>query len=143
MPDPLVTKAQLEARVGAIQLQRCCDDNGDGQADKITVDQLLADASSYVRAGMPQHNPDDLTPANALITTELRRLALDACVLMLAERRQSIIKRDPEKLRDALEGSLDRLLKGQRSLGSNTNPTPADQSVSVVSGSPSGFDYWP
>lgn len=142
MATPLVTRAQLEARVGATQLQRCVDDNNDGAADKVVVDQLLADASGYVRGGMPQHDPDDLTPANALVTDELRRLALDAAVLMLAERRPTIIKRNVERLREALDASLERLLKGQRSLGSKTNPTPADHSVSIVSGAPAG-DYWP
>ncbi len=143
MAEPLITRAQLEARIGAAQLQRCCDDNNDGATDKIVIDQLLEDASSYVRAGMPQHNPNDLTPANALITTELRRLALDAAVLMLAERRPTIIKRNVEALREALEACLDRLLKGQRSLGSNTNPAPADNSVTVVGGLPLYPDFWP
>lgn len=143
MVAPLITKEQLEARVGAVQLGRCCDDNNDSQGDKVVIDQLLDDASSYVRAGMPQHDPSDLTPANALVTGELRRLALDAAVLMLAERRPTIIKRNIEQAREALESCLDRLLKGQRSLGSKTNPTPADNSVSVVSGGTSQADYWP
>lgn len=143
MAAPLITKAQVEARVGATQLQRCCDDNNDGQGDKIVIDQLLDDASGYVRGGMPQHDPDDLTPANALVTGELRRLALDAAVMMLAERRPTIIKRNAEKMRENLEGELERLLKGQRSLGSKTSPTPADHSVSVVSGNSGQSDYWP
>jgi phage gp36-like protein len=145
MAAPLITKEQLEARVGATQLHRCCDDNNDGQGDKVVIDQLLADASGYVRGGMPQHDPDDLTPTNALVTDELRRLALDAAVLMLAERRPTIIKRNVERMREALETSLDRLMKGQRTLGSNTAPAPADHSVSVVSTGtlPSGGSYWP
>lgn len=143
MADPIITKAQLEARIGAVQLGRCCDDNNDGQGDKIAIDQLLADASGYVRGGMPQHDPTDLTPANALITDELRRLALDAAVMMLAERRPTIIKRNVENMREALNSSLSLLLKGQRSLGSKTNPTPADHSVSVVSGDVSQAGYWP
>lgn len=143
MAAPLITKEQLAARIGAVQLQRCCDDNNDGATEKIVVDQLLADASGYVRGGMPQHDPADLTAANALITDELRRLALDAAVLMLAERRPTIIKRNIENLREALNSSLDRLLKGQRSLGSKTNPAPADNSVSVVSGDPGQSGYWP
>jgi hypothetical protein len=143
MATPLITKAQVEARVGVSQLARCCDDNNDGVGDKIVIDQLLADASGYVRGGMPQHDPDDLTPANALVTDELRRLALDTAVLMLAERRPTIIKRNVERMREAIDASLERLLKGQRSLGSKTAPAPADQSVSVVSGAPSQGDYWP
>lgn len=142
MAAPLITKAQLEARVGAVQLQRCCDDNNDGQGDKIVIDQLLADASGYVRGGMPQHNPDDLTPANALVTDELRRFALDAAVMMLAERRPTIIKRNADKMRENLDQGLERLIKGQRTLGSNTAPAPADQSISVVSTVPSGGSYW-
>jgi hypothetical protein len=143
MADPLVTKAQLESRVGATQLQRCCDDNGDGVGDTIVLDQLLDDASGYVRGGMPQHDPDDLTAANALVTGELRRLALDAAVMMLAERRPTIIKRNAEKMRENIESDLERLLKGQRSLGSNTSPAPADNTISVVSNGVGQADYWP
>lgn len=143
MADPLVTKAQLESRVGSTQLQRCVDDNGDGVGDKIVLDQLLDDASGYVRGGMPQHDPDDLTPANALVTGELRRLALDAAVMMLAERRPTIIKRSAEKMRENIESDLERLLKGQRSLGSNTSPAPADNTISVVSNGVGQADYWP
>jgi hypothetical protein len=146
MAAPLITKAQLEARVGTTQLQRCCDDNNDGIGDKIVIDQLLDDASGYVRGGMPQHDPDDVTPANALVTGELRRLALDAAVMMLAERRPTIIKGIPAATRrESLDASLERLLKGQRSLGSKTNPTPADHSVSVASSTThtGAADYWP
>lgn len=143
MVAPLITKAQLEARIGADILRRCCDDNNDLVADPIVVDQLLADASGYVRGGMPQHNPDDLTPANAIVTDELRRLALDAAVLMLAERRPMIVKRSVENMREALNTCLERLLKGQRSLGSNTAPTPADNTLSVASSGVSESSYWP
>lgn len=145
MVAPLITKDQLAAKVGATQLDRCCDDNNDGQGEKVVIDQLLADASGYVRGGMPQHDPDDLTPANALVTDELRRLALEAAVMMLAERRPTIIKRNADKLRENLDNSLERLLKGQRSLGSKTSPTPADTSVSVVSSATTSgtADYWP
>lgn len=143
MADPLVTRAQLEARIGVVMAQRIFDDNNDGVADKLVLDQLLADASGYVRGGMPQHDPADLTPANALITDELRRLALDAAEMFCAKRRPTILKKDWKDLKDAIDKDLDRLLKNQRSLGSKTNPTPADGSVSVVSGTPSAIDYWP
>ncbi len=71
------------------------------------------------------------------------RLALDAAVMMLAERRPTIIKRNAEKMRENIESDLERLLKGQRSLGSKVSPAPADHSVSVASSGPAQADYWP
>lgn len=143
MADPLVTRAQLETRIGAVTLQRVADDNNDSVADKVVIDQILEDASGYVRGGMPQHDPDDLTPANALITTELRRLALDVAEMMCAKRRPTILKKPWMDLKDSIDKDLDRLIKGQRSLGSKTNPVPADHSVSVASGDPGQGSYWP
>ncbi len=143
MVAPLVTKEQLEARIGAQLLQRCADDNNDGQSDPSVVDQILADASGYVRGGMPQYNPADLTPANALVTDELRRLALDAAEMLCAKRRPTVVKRPWMDLKESLDKDLERIMRAQRSLGSNASPTPADTSVSVVSGGTSQANYWP
>ncbi len=139
----LVTKAQLESRISAATLQRLSDDNNDGVSDKSVVDQILADASDYVRGGLPQYNPDDVTPANALLTGELRRLALDAAEYLCARRRPTIYKRDWVELKKALNEDLELLRKAQRTLGSNASPTPADTSVSVVSAGPTTSQWWP
>ncbi len=144
MAAAMVTKAQLEARIGATLLQRVADDNGDGQGDNSVIAQILAEASDFVRGGIPQHDPDDLTPANALITGELRRLALDAAEYICAKRRPTILKRDWVELKKSVMDDLELLRKAQRSLGSNASPAPADHSVSVASGAPRDpYDYWP
>lgn len=143
MADPLITRKQLENRLGAVTVERLSDDNGDGSADPNVVDQILAEASDFVRGGMPQHNPDDLTPANAIVTGELRRLALDYAEMLAAKRRPTIYKRDWIELKKSVLEDLNLLLKGQRSLGSNDKPKPADNSVSVVSGDPGQGQYWP
>lgn len=145
MADPLVTRAQLEARISATMLQRIADDNNDGQGDTNVINQILADASDYVRGGMPQHDPDDLTPANALITGELRRLALDAAEMLCAKRRPTVYKRDWVELKKSVAEDLELLRKAQRSLGSNANPAPAEHTVSVASSTTTvgAADYWP
>lgn len=143
MADPLVTKAQLEARLGAKQFERIFDDNNDGVSDKLSETQLREDASSKVRGGLPGYNPDDMTPANALISGELRRIALDACVAMCAQRRPTVLKMDWKELMDSVNSDLERIRKGQATLGANTNPGPADQSVAVASGDAGQSQYWP
>lgn len=145
MAAPLITRKQLENRLGREVVQRIYDDNNDGVADADPINQVLSDASSKVRGGLPLYNPDDLTPANALLTDELRRLALDAAVAMTAQRHPGYTKYNWVELMEQIDADLDRIRKGQASLGSNASPTPADHSISVVSGVPNypPYDFWP
>jgi phage gp36-like protein len=133
MADALVTKAQLEARLSKVTVQRIFDDNNDGVADTDPVTQLLKDASSKVRGALPGYDPDTLTAANAAISEELRRIALDAAVAMAAQRRPTIVKGiDWKEMMEQVDNDLEKVRKGQATLGANTNPTPADHSVTVV-----------
>lgn len=143
MPDPLVTKAQLEACLGAPTVERLFDHNNDSAADKPSVDQICAHASSKVRGAIPGYDPADLTPANAIISTELSRLALDAAVALTAKWFPGSSPFNWLELMGQVDKELEMVRKGQANLGSRTNPTEADQSVSVVSGAPSQADYWP
>lgn len=142
MAAPLITKKQLENRLGREVVEKIYDDNNDGVADTDPLQQLLSDASSKVRGGLPLYNPDDLTPANALLTDELRRLALDAAFAMAAQRHSGYINRNWKELMDQVDADLERVRKGQATLGSNSNPTPADNSLSVVSGESTSC-FWP
>jgi hypothetical protein len=137
----MVTKAQLERRLGSSVVRRLYDDNNDGAGDPDPILQLCEDGSSKIRGALPLYNPDDLSPANALLTTELRRLSLDAAAAMAAQRIGSGM--DWVSLMAQVDADLDRIRKGQASLGSNSNPAPAEHSVAVVSGEPSQGSYWP
>ena len=136
----MITADDVRRRLGPDRVRRLYDDNNDGVADAAPLQQLAEDASSKVRGGLPGYDPDDLSPANALLTTELRRLALDAASAMAAQRCGSGMEWVP--MMQQVDADLDRIRKGQASLGSNANPTPADHSVAVVSGAPTS-DYWP
>jgi hypothetical protein len=137
----MITAAEVRHRLGPDRVRRLYDDNNDGTADKDPLQQLAEDASSKVRGGLPAYDPDDLTPANAALTTELRRLSLDAAEAMAARRPGSGIDWVP--LMQQVDLDLDRIRKNQATLGSKASPAPADTSVSVVSGSASQADYWP
>jgi hypothetical protein len=142
MADPLVTRAQLEACLGADVIRRFFDKNNDGVADKPSVDLICQHATSKVIASIPGYNPADLTPANAAVSTELSRLALDAAVAMIAKWWPSASPFTWVDLMAQLDRELDMVRKGQANLGSRTNPAEADHSVSVVSGA-SSADFWP
>lgn len=137
----MITKAQLERRLSRDLVRRIYDDNNDGVGDPDPLQQLCEDASSKIRGALPAYDPDDMSPANALLTTELRRLSLDAAVAMAGQRPGSGL--DWVSLMAQVDADLDRIRKGQASLGSRANPEPADHGVAVVSGPPSGSDYWP
>lgn len=136
----MITADEVKRRLGPDRVRRLYDDNNDGSADTDPLRQLAEDASSKIRGGLPGYDPNDLTSANAALTTELRRLALDAAAAMAAQRCGSGMDWVP--MMQQVDADLDRIRKGIASLGSNANPTPADHSVVVVSAAPSG-DYWP
>lgn len=136
----IITADEVKRRLGPDRVRRLYDDNHDGIADVDPLRQLAEDASSKIRGALPGIDPDDITLANAALTTELRRLALDAAAAMAHQRCGSGMDWVP--MMQQVDADLDRIRKGQASLGSKTNPEPADHGVAVVSGPPSG-DYWP
>lgn len=142
-PAPIITRAQLEACLGAQTVERLFDHNVDGVPDKPSLDQICAHASSKVRGAIPAYDPNDLSPENAAIATELSRLALDAAVAMIAKWWPGSIAMNWIELMQQLDKELEMVRKGQANLGSRTNPTEADNSVSVVSNVSSAIDYWP
>lgn len=143
MADPLVTKEQIVACLGEDMFARLFDHNDDGASDKPSIDQICAHASSKVRGAIPGYDPADLTPANALISTELERLALDSAVALIAKWWPGSLPFTWLELMQQLDKELEMIRKGQANLGARTNPTEADHSLSVVSGGPSQSGYWP
>lgn len=142
-PDPLVTKADIESCLGADTVRRLFDHNNDGAADKPSLDQICKNASSKVRGAIPGYDPADLTPANAIISTELARLALDAAVALIAKNWSASSSFTWLDLMGQVDKELEMVRKGQANLGARTNPTEADHSVSVVSSGVSQSSYWP
>lgn len=142
-PDPLITKADIESCLGADVVRRLFDHNSDGVADKPSLDQICRNASSKVRGAIPGYDPADLTPANALIATELARLALDAAVALIAKNWPASSPFTWLDLMGQVDKELEMVRKGQANLGSRTNPTEADQSISVSSGPNLVSCWWP
>lgn len=139
MVDPLITRAQLENRLGKTTVQRIFDDNNDGAIDKDTVEQILADASSKVRGALgPWYDSATTTPANSLVAEELRRIALDAAVAMAAQRKPTIIKMDWVDLMKQVDTDLKRIQNGRSNLGTDGPPAQRSQMARVVSTSRSG-----
>lgn len=138
MADPIVTKAQLIARLGQVQYDRVFDDNNDGLGDKLPEAQLRADASDRVRGKLgPTYNPDLLTEETAATVGELRRIVLDNAVAMAAQRRPTILKVDADVLFKRADKDLDDLRKQLANLGTNAAPEPAaNVGCTVTSGDP-------
>lgn len=138
MADPIISKEQARARLGAVLFDRIFDDNNDSQADKLPEEQMRADASDRVRGRLgPIYNPDLLTKATADQVGELRRITLDNFVAMCAERRQSLVKRDPDVLFKRADEDLKLLRSQLANLGTNQAPEPAaNVGCDVTSGDP-------
>jgi hypothetical protein len=146
MADPLVTRADIEAAIGRDTVERLFDHNNDGVPDKPSLDLVCKHASSKVRGAIPAYDPADLTPANALISTELNRLAVDTAVAIIAKHWPgSAGSYNWLELMGQVDKELEMVRKGQANLGSRTNPTEEDHSVSVASNTThtSNADYWP
>ncbi len=142
MADQLVTRAKIEACIGAVTVQRLFDHNNDGAADKPSIDLICDQASSKVRGALPGHDPATLTAANALISTELARLALNAALAQIAIWFPGSTPFNGFELMAQTDRELEMVRRGQANLGSRSNPAEADHAVSVVSGLPGG-DFWP
>ena len=127
MAEPIITKVQAIARLGQTMFTRIFDDNNDSVADKLSEEQMRADASDRVRGKLgPVYNPDLLTQATAATVGELRRLVLDNFVAMCAERRPTIVKRDADTLFKRADADLKDLRIQLANLGTNSPPEPAE-----------------
>jgi len=125
--EPIITKVQAIARLGQTMFTRIFDDNNDSVADKLSEEQMRADASDRVRGKLgPVYNPDLLTQATAATVGELRRLVLDNFVAMCAERRPTIVKRDADTLFKRADADLKDLRIQLANLGTNSPPEPAE-----------------
>lgn len=128
MAFPWISQAQLEARVGTLTVQRVTDDDDDGVADSGVVDEILADACSYIGGAMgPQYDVDAIA-AMATVPREIVRLSLDIATVYAAQRYPEVVRRDWEPLLQAVERECARIRKGQANLGvAATPPEPPDQ----------------
>jgi hypothetical protein len=135
MADPIITKAQLVARLGQTQFNRVFDDNNDGQGDPLPELQLRKDASGKVRGALGLvFDVDQLTADTA---DELVRVTLDVAVAMVARRRPSILKMDWVELSKQADADLKMLRTGIANLGIKTAPEPAaNHGVRITSGNP-------
>lgn len=131
MADPIITKEQLQARLGAVQFGRVFDDNGDGVGNKLPEEQLRRDASGKVRGAIGLVFDSDLLTAD--LSDELTRITLDVAVAMAAIRRPTILKGidGPEAMKQCND-DLKLLRTGVSNLGIKTPPERAANQGGVV-----------
>lgn len=143
MATSLITRVELENRLGRTTVQRLSDDNNDGVADKSVVDQILADASSKVRGALgPWYDSATTDSANAAVAEELRRIALDAAVAMAAERRPTIVKLDHVEKMKQVDRDLTRIQNGRSNLGADSPPLQRNQRARVLPTTRAGGRGW-
>lgn len=139
MADPLITRVQLENRIGADTLRRLLDYNNDGATDKASLDQYCEDATSQVRGSLgPWYETAMTTAANAATATELRRIGLDIAIAMLARDFPGATKWDWVPMMEFAERSLKRIQNGRANLGTDGPPAQRSQRARVVSARNSG-----
>lgn len=139
---PLVTKLDLERRLGASFVRRVFDQNNDGLADNPSVDELCLSASSKVRGGLGLvYDIDSFDPA---IATELKRVATDCALAMLARDYPAAYPRDWVPLMQQVDQDISNVRKGVANLGTKQAPeSAANHGVRVVSGNPASPDCFP
>lgn len=113
--EPLITRAQLSARISPTALGRCCDDSGQGDADDDAVARALADASSKIRGKLgPTLKVDELDPA---VATEVVRIGLDIAHAYLAIRHPEVMRQDGFKMMQLADKDLCQIRIGEADLG--------------------------
>lgn len=128
MADPLITRAQLENRLGRDVVAQIYDDNNDGVADTNPVAQLLDDATSKVRGALgPWYDRATTTSADTATATELRRITLDAAVAMAAQRHSGYIRQNWRELMAQVDSDLKMIQSGRSNLGADPPPDPKMQ----------------
>lgn len=142
MTEPIISKAQLVARLGLTQFTRVFDDNNNGVGDKLSEEQLRRDASGKVRGGI------GLVFDAALLTQglsdTLTQVTLDVAEAMATKRRPTILKGDWVELMKDARASIKDLREGISNLGIKTPPEPAaNHGVRVTSGNPNAPGSFP
>lgn len=118
-----IEKADLEKRLSARVVAEILDDDSDGTADTDAVDQLIADAESWMAARVQQHYP--LSSVQAADLSEVKRLCLDVAVCYAYERHPEYVRSAPPWER--VRSDFSDLRKGWAGLGTDSAPEPGTQ----------------
>ena len=118
-----IDKDDLVNRVTARTLAQLTDDDDDGDADDVVVDDFIADAEGYVN-GFLRPIYTQAIPLNP-VPAELKRLVLDVCEARLQMRFPEHGRGDGAKMLAAVRTELMDLRKGTTSLGVEGTPEPA------------------
>lgn len=143
MAEPIITKQQLEARLGASVVLRLTDHNNDGVADKTALDQICHDATVRVLRKLGPVYKTGSLPGDAL--AEVASITLDVAQAIAAQRYPYFSFDWVEMLRQS-DKDLDAIRKGLDNLGTGTSSAPepaANHGVRVVSGNPASPDCFP
>lgn len=139
---PLVTRANVERRLGADFVRRVFDHNNDGATDPESLAELLSDASSKVRGGLGL--VFDIDNFDPVIATELRRIALEAALAMIARDHSGAYPRDWVALMAQVDQDIANVRKGIANLGTKQAPEPAaNHGVRIASGNPAAPNVYP
>jgi hypothetical protein len=129
--EALITKTDLERRLGPDVVRRIFDHNSDGVADAASLTQICEDASSKVRGALGLVY--DLDQFDPTIATELRRIALDAALAMTARDFHGAYPRDWGMLWEQVKSDLADIRKGMSNLATKEPPErAANQGGTVV-----------
>lgn len=143
----IITKAQLENRLGREVVARIYDDNNDGVGDANPITQILEDASSKVRGAIGAvYDTTLLTADNSAEAGELRRITLDVAVAMTAQRHSGYTKYNWRDLMEQADRDLKLLRTGMSNLGGSSALAPeiaANHGVRISSGDPAFPDTYP
>ena len=134
MAEPIITKDQMVARLGATRFQRAFDDNNDGTSDKLSWEQLARDASGYVRRMLGSvYDPDQLSKETS---DGLTQVTLDVMEAMTARRRPTVMMGlDWVAAMKHADTQIADIRKGIANLGTNAAPEPAaNVGATVTSG---------
>lgn len=117
----LFTQAQFEARVGTHVVRQVFDDDNDGVVDTAAIDQLAADATSFVLGFVRGIIPIDQIDANA-VPGELTRFALDYAQATMAMRHPEYVRADGGAMMKTVRQELSDLRDGKTRLDISSPP---------------------
>lgn len=125
MPDPYITQADLENRLGASKIRRILDDSNIGEADSNAVAQVIADSQSKVDGKIKGvYSPIPLNLNGGPVPSEIKRLTLDVAVAYMAIRHPEYVRVDGVRLMELADKELSALRKAESRLNTDAAPEP-------------------
>lgn len=123
MAYPYPTLDQVKRRIGEAECNRIFDDNEDGIADTLILEDIRADASAKIAGAL--RGIYDLDAVAADPPREVLRLSLDMCKVYAAQRHPEAVRFDWEPLLKSVDRDLAKIRTGEARLDVVGTPEPA------------------